>query len=283
MTVADILNEAVVFLADAGSPTPRLDAEVLLAACLRLDRLLFITHPEDEVNPDAVFRYKGWLQRRGGNEPVSYITGTKEFWSLPFLVTPAVLIPRPETEVLVEETLACMPSKAGKTWQVLEVGTGSGAVAVALASERPDIQITATDVVPEALAIARANAEANGVQDRITFLQGNMLEPVSGRFDLIVSNPPYISRHDYDSLPPGIREYEPMGALVPGPEGTEAHGILIQESPSFLYAGGWLLMEMDGGQVGTLRRLFNKRGRYENLSVRSDYGGMERVIRARRI
>ncbi|MDX9745174.1 MAG: peptide chain release factor N(5)-glutamine methyltransferase [Syntrophales bacterium] len=283
MTVADILNEAVVFLADAGSPTPRLDAEVLLAACLRLDRLLFLTHPEDEVNPDAVCRYKGWLQRRGGNEPVSYITGTKEFWSLPFLVTPAVLIPRPETEVLVEETLACMPSKAGKTWQVLEVGTGSGAVAVALASERPDIQITATDVAPEALAIARANAEANGVKDRITFLQGNMLEPVSGRFDLIVSNPPYISRHDYDSLPPGIREYEPMDALVPGPEGTEAHGILIQESPSFLYAGGWLLMEMDGGQVGTLRRLFNKRGRYENLSVRSDYGGMERVIRARRI
>lgn len=282
MTIAGILHEAVSVLREAGSPTPRLDAEVLLAACLQIDRLQFYTHAEREVTPEAANVYSGWIQRRIKGEPVSYIIGIKEFWSLTFQVTPAVLIPRPETEVLVEEALAVMPERPGTAWRVLDIGTGSGALAVALAVERKDIQVIATDLSGEALAVAKGNAERNGVQDRVQFLLGDLLEAVTGQYDVIVSNPPYISRPDFDLLPPGIRDYEPTRALLAGPDGTEFHRALIGQGVTFLKHGGWLLMEMGDGQGEQIRQLFADHGGYEEVGIRSDYGGMERVIKARR-
>jgi release factor glutamine methyltransferase len=282
MTIAGVLHEAVSVLGEAGSPTPRLDAEVLLAACLRIDRLQFYTHAEKEVTPEATEVYAGWLQRRIKGEPVAYIIGVKEFWSLPFQVTPAVLIPRPETEVLVEEALAVMSERPGTDWQVLDIGTGGGAIAVALAAEREDVQVTATDLSGEALSVAKVNAEQNGVKERIRFLRGDLFAPVTGQYDLIVSNPPYISHRDFDLLPPGIRNYEPAGALLAGEDGTEVHRNLIDRGAAFLKSGGWLLMEMGEDQGPKLKTYLNEHGGYDTVGIRSDYGGAERVAKARR-
>lgn len=283
MTIAEVLHEALTVLGEAGSPTPRLDAEVLLADCLQIDRLMFFTHPEQTVTPDAVTRFQARIARRIKGEPISYIVGMKEFWSSPFQITPAVLIPRPETEVLVEEALAVMSECTGKIWQVLDIGTGSGAIAVALAVERNDVRITATDLSREALNIAAANAKRNGVRDRIKFFQGNLFDSVTGQFDLIVSNPPYISRADFDLLPAGIRNFEPRGALLAGEEGTEVHRELIDRSAAFLRSGGWLLMEMGEDQGARLRTYLIEKGGYDTVGIRNDYGGAERVIKARRI
>jgi release factor glutamine methyltransferase len=282
MTIAEVLNEAVSVLGEAGSPTPRLDAEVLLAACLQIDRLHFYTHSEQSISMEAFEDYYGKIQRRSKGEPVSYLVGIKEFWSLPFQVSPCVLIPRPETEVLVEEVLNVILEPREEGWQVLEIGTGSGAIAVALTVERKDIQVTATDLSGEALAVAKENAERNGVHDRVQFRQGDFFAPVTGQYDAIVSNPPYISRRDFDLLPPGISDYEPTLALLAGSQGTEFHQELICQGASFLKRGGWLLMEMGDGQGEHIRGLFADHGGYEEADIRSDYGGMERVIKARR-
>jgi release factor glutamine methyltransferase len=283
MTISEVLHEAVAVLGEAGSPSPRLDAEVLLADGLQVDRLIFITHPEQVVNPEAVAVFRTRITRRITGEPVSYIIGIKEFWSLPFNVTPAVLIPRPETEVLVEEALAAIPECPGRTWRVLDMGTGSGAIAVALAAERQDIRIVATDSSPEALKVAAANTERNCVQERIRFTQSDLFASVTGSFDLIVSNPPYISRADFDLLSPGIRDFEPAAALLAGEEGTEVHRKLIYEGTAHLNSGGWLLMEMGEEQGAKLRTYLIENGGYDTVGIRNDYGGAERVIKARRI
>ena len=282
MTIAGVLHEAISVLGERGSPTPRLDAEVLLAACLQIDRLHFFTHAEREVDAAAAQVFAGWIQRRIKGEPVSYIIGMKEFWSLPFRVTPSVLIPRPETEVLVEEALAVIPARPERACRVLDVGTGSGAIAIALATERKEIQVTATDLSREALAVAKDNADWNGVKDRIAFLQGDLFAAVTGPFDLIVSNPPYISRSDFDLLPPGIRNYEPVWSLLAGADGTEVHRKLIDGGLAFLKSGGWLLMEMGEDQGANLRTYLNEQGGYDTVGIRNDYGGAERVIKARR-
>jgi len=281
-TIAEILREASFALEAAGSPTPRLDAEVLLSYCLKADRLRFFTHPELVLDSEATEDYAKKIGRRKKGEPVSYIVGVKEFWSLPFQVGPSVLIPRPETEVLVEEALAVMTEACEAGWRILEIGTGSGAVAVALASERTDIHVTATDLSGDALAVAKNNAERNGVEGRVLFLQGDLFEPVKGRYDMIVSNPPYISCRDFELLPPGIRDYEPSGALLAGPEGIEFHRELIFKGASFLRRGGRLLMEMGEEQGQKIRKCFETQGDYEEIGIRSDYGGAERVIKARR-
>jgi len=281
-TIAEILREASFALEAAGSPTPRLDAEILLSHCLKIDRLRFFTHPEQDLDSEATEDYARKIDRRKKGEPVSYIVGVKEFWSLPFQVAPSVLIPRPETEVLVEEALMVMREWRPAGWRVLEIGTGSGAVAIALASERRDIHVTATDISGDALDLAKGNAERNGVKDCVLFLQGDLFEPVTGRYDMILSNPPYISRRDFELLPSGIRDYEPSRALLAGPEGIEFHRELIFKGVSVLDRGGWLLMEMGDGQGKNIRKCFETQGGYEDISIRSDYGGTERVIKARR-
>ena len=236
MDIRGLIDRTTRTFAREGLPTPRLDAEVLLAACLQTDRSEFYIHPEREVPPDRRRRFARWVGRRRRGQPVAYITGEKEFWSLPLAVGPQVLVPRPETEILVEEALrlaASLPADPG----ILEVGIGSGAISIALATELPRARIAATDISPDALALARLNARRHGVDGRIALMAGDLFEPVRGPFDLIVSNPPYIP----EGRTTACRRRSaarPRLALLAGPDGR-THRRLIARG-RYLKAGGWL-------------------------------------------
>jgi release factor glutamine methyltransferase len=283
-TVGEALREAETTFIKTGSSTPRLDAEVLLSHCSKINRIHFFTHPEQILDNGTLTDYDEAIKRRQNGEPVSYIIGHKEFWSLPFHVDSDVLIPRPDTEFIVEETLAAMIEQWQDCWSILEIGTGSGAISIALASEQKNANITATDISERALQVARKNAQRNNVADRISFIQGDMFTSLKvQRFDMIISNPPYISYRDFPLLPEGIRCYEPHMALIAGNDGTEFHRQLIEEGLSYLKPGGWLIMEMGTGQGKTIQKYFEAAQCYEAINIRHDYAGMERVIKGRRI
>jgi len=279
--IRTILQKTARELAAGGSPSARLDAGVLLMRFLGIDRLSLLAHPERELDERQAEEFAGWVARRRRGEPVAYITGVKEFWSLVFEVSPAVLIPRPETECLVEEALACLGSAAAGAW-IVDIGTGSGAVAVALARERPDASLVATDFSADALAVARRNAQRRGVAERIEFREGDLFAGASGPFDLVVSNPPYIAEADYWLLPEGIRAFEPRQALLAGPKGTETHSRIIKEASRRLKPGGWLLLEIGENQADPVSDFFREAGFYDTIRVRKDYGGADRVLIARR-
>jgi len=285
MNIRNILNQAAADLAKSGSLTSRLDAEVLLAAWLHIERLEFYKSPEKILTEKEISGFAEWIKRREKGEPVAYITGIKEFWSLPFEVNRDVLIPRPETEILVEEatTIAGTDFKSHPHLQILEIGTGSGAISIALAVELPEARLTATDISPAALLVARKNAIAHGVEGRINFLLGNLFEPVSGFFDVIVSNPPYISDEEYECLPRGVKNYEPEQALRAGKDGTSCHKKIIEGSRQYLQTGGWLLMEIGEAQGESIEKMLTESGAFSDIETRRDYGGMERVSKAKKI
>ena len=283
-TIGEVLLKTEATLRKAGSPTPRLDAEVLLSHCLNTNRIRFFTHPEQILDDKTLADYGDAIKRRQNSEPVSYIIGRKEFWSLPFHVNSAVMIPRPDTEIIVEEALAAMTEQTQDHWNILEIGTGSGAIAIALASEQKNANITATDISDKALHVAKENAQKNNVADRIFFMQSDTFTSLNDRqFDMIISNPPYISYHDFSSLPEGIRHYEPHLALIAGNDGTEFHQRLVEEGLFYLNQGGWLIMEMGTGQGRSIQKYFEAAKCYEGINIRCDYAGMERVIKGRRI
>ena len=280
MNIRDILRQAATELTESGSGSPRLDAEVLLAAYLKTERLELYKAPEKLLGEEEIAGFGNWLSRRLAGEPVAYIVGAKEFWSLLFEVNREVLIPRPETEILVEEALLAANDMPGEL-RILEIGAGSGAVCVALARELPAARLVATDISAAALAVARRNALAHGVADRIDFLCGDLYAPVVGAFDLIVSNPPYIAAEEFEQLPRGVRDFEPGLALVAPEGGTACHREIIAGSRRHLRKTGWLLLEMGAGQKELIAELLNKSGVYEPSTARCDYGGVERVIKAR--
>lgn len=270
----------------AGSTSPRLDAEVLLASHLHVDRLELYKAPDQRLVIDEITGFEKWLDRRSQGEPVAYIVGVKEFWSLSFAVNREVLIPRPETEILVEEAIQTSRylGQLGQSGpSILEIGVGSGAISVALASELPDARLTATDISAGALSLARRNACFHGLEGRIEFLAGSLFEPVVGTFDLIVSNPPYISAAEFARLPRGVKEYEPPGALLAGENGIFFHRQIIAGGAEHLRKGGWLLMEIGERQGKEAAKMFEEAAIYEDISIRLDYGGMERVIKARKV
>jgi release factor glutamine methyltransferase len=264
-----------------GSPSPRLDAEVLLMRFLKIDRLQLCLHPEKTLSGGEAAGFACWVERRRRGEPVAYITEEKEFWSLIFAVDPAVLIPRPETECLVEEVLACSGARS-EAPRIIDIGTGSGAIAIVLARELPCGCVTATDLSPGALEVARRNAVRHGVAGRIEFLQGDLFAEASGAFDLIVSNPPYIPDDVYPLLPAGIREFEPREALLAGPDGTAVHRRIIREGARRLHPGGGIFLEIGEGQKALVDALFREGGFYDTIRFRADYGGMDRVAMARK-
>ncbi|MBU1965478.1 MAG: peptide chain release factor N(5)-glutamine methyltransferase, partial [Proteobacteria bacterium] len=219
-TIRTILQRAAHDLNLSGSPSARLDAELLLMHGLKIDRLQLCTHPERELTEEDAAAFVERIERRNLGEPVAYIIGEKEFWSLRFEVGREILIPRPETECLIEEILRRY-RPPGDGLRILDIGTGSGAIGVVLARELHAARVVAADISAGALAVARRNALAHGVADRVDFFQGDLLAAVSGNFDIICSNPPYIPDVQYGLLPAGIRDFEPRGALIAGPDGMD--------------------------------------------------------------
>jgi release factor glutamine methyltransferase len=267
-------------LLGAAPESARLEAELLLAHVLRQARSYLHAHPEQPLDTASVSQLRALLNRRIEGEPVAYLIGEREFWSLPLMVSPAVLIPRPETELVVERALALLPharrSDAGAL-RVADVGTGSGAIALALAAERPDWQLVATDRSAAALRVARANAQRLSLATRIEFLEGDWLSPLSARrFHAILSNPPYVP--DSEARADSIR-FEPPVALSAGPSGLEALTHLIAHAGPFLEPGGWLVLEHAVDQGAPVARALVGAG-YARVRCHCDLSGRDRVTEA---
>jgi len=274
--VKDLLKWGVEELRKHGIDTSRLDAEVLLAHAMRKGRLQLYLALEDAPDEKLEPYYRALMGKRSAHMPVSYLTGHREFMSLDFMVNESVLIPRPETEILVETV-----GKLGKARdRVLELGTGSGAIAVSLAKYNPDLHVVATDISMEALRVARKNARRHEVMDRISFLQSDLLMAFSLRetFDWVVSNPPYISEGDLAHLPAGIRNYEPMLALDGGVDGLDVIRRIIAKAHILLKSGGKLAMEVGYEQSENIQKVANNAGRYSDCSIIEDYAGIPRVL-----
>ncbi|MEI7672360.1 MAG: peptide chain release factor N(5)-glutamine methyltransferase [Deltaproteobacteria bacterium] len=280
-SIRTILQQAAHDLNISGSSSPRLDAELILMNLLKIDRLLLFSHSERELSGEEPAAFSQRVERRSLGEPVAYIVGEKEFWSLRFEVGREVLIPRPETECLIEDLLRFY-DPPGEGLRIVDIGTGSGAIGVVLARELVGARVAATDISTEALLVARLNAMAHSVADRVDFFQGDLLAAVSGNFDIICSNPPYIPDVQYGLLPPGIRDFEPRGALIAGPDGLEFHRRIIREGAHRLKPGGRMFLEIGEGQRNQVEALFKESGSYEDISFRKDYGGMDRVASARK-
>lgn len=261
---------------EGGSETPVLDAEILLAHVLGLPRAALRTHAERVVAADEVAHFETLVERRRAGEPVAYLTGRRDFWTLELAVGPAVLVPRPETECLVEAALECLRTTSAPA--VLDLGTGSGAIALALAAERPDAAVSAVEASAAALAIARANAASAGIAN-VSFLQGDWFAPVADRrFDCIVANPPYLAESDPHLAGLG---HEPRGALVAGPTGLEALADIVKSAGGHLRPGGWLLLEHGAGQGAAVRSLCAAAGLLDPRTL-ADLAGLDRVTLARR-
>jgi release factor glutamine methyltransferase len=256
----------------------RRDAELLLMYTLKRSRTLLITHYDELLANDLSLSYAELLERRRKGEPIQYITGETEFYGLPFLVTPDVLIPRPETEHLVEKVIELASDFAAP--RIVDVGTGSGAIAVALAHKLPHASITATDISLRALALAEENAKSNGAS--IRFLVGDLLAPTEGeRFEIIVSNPPYVAMSDRDSLDVEVRDYEPALALFAGEDGLEVYRRLIPAAFEALTPGGFLVLEIGYSQSPAITELLTCSG-FQQIEFVPDLQGISRVACARR-
>jgi release factor glutamine methyltransferase len=284
-SVLGLVNEAVAYLAKKGIDAPRLDAEVLMARTLGWERIdLYLRH-DQPLNEDEVDRFRELIRRRARREPVAYITGQKEFWSIRLQVTPEVLIPRPETETLVETALsaahAVRPHKAEPV-RILEIGTGSGAVAVVLALELGEAgELIATDRSTAALDVARANAGSLGVAGRIRFVAGDLfdaLETDEDLFDLIVSNPPYIPSPLIPDLPPEIKDYEPQGSVDGGADGLSVIRPILQEAHRWLVPHGSLVLEVGEGQRPALDAILEQQGFWQGWRWVPDLHGSDRVL-----
>lgn len=278
----EALSASTDALRAAGIDEARLDAELLLAEATGWDRAQLAANPEAEIGPPAARRFGEMVRRRLRREPVAYILGRRGFRQIELAVDPRVLIPRPETELLVELALELRPRR------LLDLGTGSGAIALAVAAEVPDCEVTATDTSAGALEVARANAGRLGLEDRVRFLEGSL--PPDGGFDLILANLPYVAEADWGSLQPEVTEWEPCEALLAGPDGLDAFRALIPACGriSFRYAetattatASAVALEVGKGQAGEVGALLRDAG-FGGIEVRCDLAGIERVVIGRR-
>jgi release factor glutamine methyltransferase len=276
-TTLKILNWTKDYLTGKGIANARLEAEWMLCAATGLDRVgLYLNYDKPLIDSELA-AYREMVSRRGRREPLQHILGTQEFCGLEFEVSPDVLIPRHDTEALVAEALAQMP----EALSILDIGTGSGCIAIALAKHLSKAAVTGIDISPAALEVARRNAQRNGVA--VEFLQGSLFEPVAGRsFDLIVSNPPYIPTRDIDGLEPEVRAGDPPSALDGGADGLDFYRALIPGASCHLHPGGWLLLEVGIGQARDVAALFRSVASYDEVITTHDPGGIERVVGSRR-
>ena len=280
------LRAAIARLEECDVPSAPLAAELLLMHVLQRDRAWLYAHPESELSPNEAATYAQLIERRSEGVPTQYITGRQEFWGLEFEIGPGVLIPRPETEHVIEVGLERIGERRAEPLRIADVGTGSGCIAIALARELPGAEIVATDISAAALDYAQRNAARHSVSNRIQFLKADLLEAAidpghaEGGFDLIVSNPPYVGRNDSANLPREVREHEPAEALFAGDDGLEIYPALIEQAAGKLAPNGILVLELgyNGAQyVGPLLSVPH----WSDLRVTRDLAGIERVVSAR--
>lgn len=284
-TVLRLLTWTTDFLKQRGSDNPRLDAEVLLAAAKGCQRIMLYAAFDEVVSEDVRAKFRELVKRRSEGTPVAYLVGRREFYSLAFKVTPDVLIPRPETEFVVVAALDHLKQRGqgtGDRGQVADVGTGSGAIAVSIARHAPACRVTAIDASAEALAVARENAAAHGVNERIEFVEGDLLTmlPSQPAFDVIASNPPYVTEGEYAVLPREVKEHEPRLALVGGASGTEVIERLIPQAAERLLPRGLLVMEVSPMIAPRVVELIAADGRYEPATIGKDLAQQARIISA---
>ena len=289
--VMDAIRRASGYLKEKGIKSHRLDAELIIAHLLGVNRIDVYLMYDRPLSDGEWKGFAGLIEKRVGGYPTAYITGKKEFWSIDITVTESVLIPRPETEVLVEETLKVARCHEENCLSILEIGTGSGAVALALSRELPSAEITATDISDEALSIAGFNLKAQNEKDRIELLSGNLYDPIRGRggrggrngqFHIIVSNPPYVTLDEMDELPLEVK-MEPEIALNGGDNGLDVIKPLVSSARDFLNHEGHLLLEVAPGQVGEITELINGTYGLSFSHLRDDYSGNPRIIVAKKV
>ena len=282
-TVRDLLAEARGRLAAAGldAHDAAVDADVLVREAFGWDRARLLAHTGDAATAGVTARVEALVRRRAAREPVSQILGRREFWGIDVEVTPDVLTPRPETEGVVEEALARLTER-DRAWRIADAGTGSGCLAVVLARERTRASVAASDLSEEALDVARRNAARHGVAARVRFVRGSLLDAFTGPFDLVVSNPPYITTGDMIRLPPEVRDHEPRLALDGGADGLDVVRALIRSAASRMAPGAWLVFEIGAGQDVAVSRLLRDSSALELVTVRADLAGIPRTVVARR-
>jgi release factor glutamine methyltransferase len=293
VTLAEAIKKAASTLSAHSVSNARLDAEVLLRFILDRDRAWLMTHADDPLDDDKRGLFEKAIDRRAKREPLQYIIGRQEFWGLDFIVGPDVLIPRPETELVVETTLKTTEHgrrsiEGDALFTIVDLCTGSGCIAVSLAREIRNARFFAIDTSGKALAMARENARKHGVSERIRFLEGDLFQPleeldVRGQVDIVTANPPYIRSSDLRGLQPEVRDFEPEVALIAGPGGREIHQKIIEAAPAFLKKHSSLIMEMGEGQAKALLAMVNKDGRYGTPEILKDLAGIDRVIVAEKL
>jgi len=295
-TILKILRWTTDYFGEKGVSEPRASAEVLLAHSLGLSRLDLYLRYDQPLTPEELVGFKALMLRRVKGEPVAYLIGHREFWSLDFQVAPGVLIPRPETEILVSaaleatrEMLAQQVEEGGLTetgplWG-LEIGVGSGAVVVSLAKELPQLTWLALDLSATALAVARDNARRHGVAERLHFIRTDLLSGLkpAPMFALMAANLPYVPRTEWEQLPKDIKDFEPSPALLGGEDGLDLIRVLTSQAHRYLRPGGCLALEVGAGQAEQVLELLRQTGRYSQLEILPDYQGIQRVVRARRL
>lgn len=285
-TLGDLAREGAACLEERGVPSARFDAEVLLALALGVDRSALLARMREAAPSGAESAFRDLLERRGRRIPLQHLTGAQEFWSLEFAVDRRVLIPRPETELVVETVLALAATPEPR---IADIGTGSGNIAICLARELPGARVWATDISEEALEVARSNAARHGVEARIRFLRGDLAAPLHGEvprgsLDFLVSNPPYVAESEMAALEPEVRDHEPRLALVPpGGDPLAFYPGLLAAGALFLQPGGRLVLELPVGGAERIPPLIRRAVDLELIEVRSDYSGIPRVLVVGRI
>ena len=282
-TVKEALAAASAQLHDRKSSSPRLDAELLLAEALGVRREALYAAPERVVSEAEGERFDAFIKRRSGREPVAYILGRKAFRTIELQVNEDTLIPRPDTELLVEVALAELERIDKPQPMVMDLGTGSGAIALALATEYPRARIVASDVMPRTLEMARLNAKRLGLDDRVEFILSDLFRsmPSEARFDIIVSNPPYVTEAGMHRLAAEIRGYEPRAALLGGVHGMDYHEEIVPAAPQFLLPGGMLAIEINESKMMEMMQLYIATGRFEDIDIHNALSGQPRVISGR--
>ena len=280
---------AINILKNSNIESPNINAEILFAHVLSCDRIELHTNPDKIINDGGISKYKKLINKRASRVPLQYITGHVEFMSLDFVVDEHTLIPRPETEILVETVLNKIKNRApsDKTITIVDIGTGCGNIAISLAANLQNAQVYASDISRGTLAVAGTNVRRHRVTDRVHLLHGNLFESFDGHLskgnvDFVVSNPPYVSEADLNKLEPEIKDHEPFKALVGGKDGLCFYKRIIREAPEWLKPEGFLLLEVGETQAETITKLIDTEGHYENIEIAKDLQKIDRIISARR-